>query len=1513
MTLLGALFCALTLSACDTKSDGPQGDTPPDTPDDPPTVTYTVTFDANGGTFPKSDVDLGDDVTIDDGTVVSSDGTKLTMTVESAAMFTEPLKFPERSGTYAFVGWAKDKEGEELWDFEKDVLSSDLTLYAAWAVSFDFKLSDDGTYYAVRGIGGLSGDVEVPDTHNRKPVKEILPNAFLNSRTLTGIIIPDSVTTIGEAAFKNAINLESVTIGEGVTVLPASVFGDSDRLAVLGLPRSLEKIDYSAFGTDGTRSILEVRYAGTVDEWCAIDMDCSTDTKANPLSNGKATLYIGGEPATSVTINAEKINQYAFYRCKTLKSVTIGENVKEIGAEAFISNEIATLNFEDGALKTIGQNAFAYSSKLKTLTLPGSLTAVGYRAFRECTELTDLDVGGTKVIGDEAFDGSYNLANINLRSAEYLGEAAFGGNTVLNEEGALASVTIPSTVYYIGRSCFYEQPKLSSVTFAGGSNWFVKTVENNKEKEYNFTASDLSTPAVAATQIKKNGLWQRIYGTPSYSQNSDGTYSVDSVSGSGKGIIIIPETYNGKAVTGISKNAFNGCDGILGISIPASVTTIGENAFKPCTNLTSITVKGNSNCFGSANGFLFDKNRGTILWISPSTLASYSVTVPEGIKTIADGTFEADKALQTIELPSTLKTIGMNAFKDCANLTYLEIPNGVTTIGENAFSGCEKIVGIDIPSSVVSIGGSAFSGCTALKAEFIDIAPTNEHIAIENGVLYTKNGGIVWIAPEVLASGKVEIPNGVTVITGGAFTDCDTLNAVTIPDSVTSIGENAFKGCVDLASVTIPSSVETIGASAFAGCTNLAAVTIPNSVTVIEESAFKDCKSLAAVALPSGITEIANSTFGGCTSLASVTIPIGITTIGNSAFYGCSALSAVTIPENVTNIGKNAFSGCTALETVNYNAIECADITGEHGYLTSFFVKTVTTATIGDKVKVLPAYLFNACKNLTSIEIPDSVTTIGVGTFCACGLTSITIPDSVTTIGASAFESCKDLTSIVIPDSVTSIGSMAFYGCSALTEVSIGNGILRVGGGAFNECAALKFTEYESCKYLGNENNPHAVLIELVDDTSGTTLRPRYIHENTSVIAGGAFAGCKTINQVDIPDSVIAIGEAAFSGCSKLRNLDFGSGIRIIEKNAFYGISSSITEINLPVTVEEIGFNAFYGCYGVERLTTPAAFDTLDDMFGDSDGQRMENLTYVKITGTLPINDSAFDCYETITDIIIADGVPSIGKYAFRGCKGITRLDIPDSVTAIGSCAFDYCTNLTNLTIGNGITSIGMYAFSSCDKIAYTSYGNAKYLCNKAGEKTVLVKADGYGISSCTIADTTKVIAASALIDCYNITNITLPAGLKGIGENAFNGCSKLSRISIPSNVTFIGSGAFNNCTKLTSLSVPNGITNVNFIARSAIQSFIVPDSVKTIDDWSFNGCESLTTVTIPVSVTRIGVTDGGREAPFGDCTRLIKIKYEGTKEMWKKIKKSSNWDDNTGNYTVECADGSLTKAEARA
>ena len=329
--------------------------------------------------------------------------------------------------------------------------------------------------------------------------------------------------------------------------------------------------------------------------------------------------------------------------------------------------------------------------------------------------------------------------------------------------------------------------------------------------------------------------------------------------------LTIPSQIDGKKVTAIGAYAFEECNSLVSVTIPASVTDIGNYAFYYCESLESVAISGNvtrigNKAFGNCN-------------------ALSSISIPESVTSIGDEAFLNCDSLVSITIPKNVRDIGEFAFYKCSALTSVTICDGVTYISDFAFTYCSSLESITIPDSVTAIGIRAFLGCSSLKA--------------------------------------ITIPEKVTSIGINAFEACTSLTSITIPKSVRDIGEFAFFNCSALKSATICNGITYISNFAFADCAALESVTIPDSVTTIGVRAFYQCYSLKTVTIPDSVKVINNYAFIGCTSLTSITIPDSVTDIGAAAFCNCKSLATATIPDSVIRIGEDAFSQCGVL------VIEC--------------------------------------------------------------------------------------------------------------------------------------------------------------------------------------------------------------------------------------------------------------------------------------------------------------------------------------------------------------------------------------------------------------------------------------------------------------------------------------------------------------------------------------------------------------------------------------------------------------
>ncbi len=357
---------------------------------------------------------------------------------------------------------------------------------------------------------------------------------------------------------------------------------------------------------------------------------------------------------------------------------------------------------------------------------------------------------------------------------------------------------------------------------------------------------------------------------------------------------------------------------------------------------------------------------------------------------------------------------------------------------------------------------------------------------------YTVSNGEVTIKDcDTSVSGAITIPsriNGypVTIIGNYAFENCTGLTIVKIPDSVTIIGNYAFKKCTGLTSVEIPDSVTRTGTATFEGCTGLTSLEIPDSVTIIGGFAFCGCTGLTSLEIPDSVTIIDGFAFCGCTGLTSVEIPDSVTSIEGGAFKGCTGLTSVEIPDSVTSIGQWAFENCTGLTSVEIpDSVTSID---NYAFRNTAYYNNANNWE--NEVLYIGNHLVEAKTSLTGdYSIRQGVITVASCAFQGCtGLTSVEIPDSVTSIGYRAFQGCTGLTSVTIGNSVTNIGSFAFYECSLLCDVYY-NG---------TECEWNKITIDSSNTNLSNATKYFRIKYQFVDE-DGTVILEKTVDYGTKI------------------------------------------------------------------------------------------------------------------------------------------------------------------------------------------------------------------------------------------------------------------------------------------------------------------------------------------------------------------------------------------------------------------------------
>ncbi len=370
--------------------------------------------------------------------------------------------------------------------------------------------------------------------------------------------------------------------------------------------------------------------------------------------------------------------------------------------------------------------------------------------------------------------------------------------------------------------------------------------------------------------------------------------------------IQLPETLDR-----IEDYAFSMCTKLSNITIPKSVSHIAHNAFSiylinpsDTASLQNIFVDPENKYYCDINGILCEKS-------------SWSEEIKRIIRC------PSLNSTTTFEIPYTVAYIENYAFSYCENLKHIAFMENndkyscMYSIGTGAFYNCINLQGMYLPQNIVYMYSDCFNGCSSV--EKYQISEKNEYFYTdENGILYTKDVSKLIQYPAGNSTlSAFTVPDTVTTIEGGAFSNASYLESITIPDTFTEISFEMFARCTGLRYFTIPASVTSIEYAAFSGCSNLQSITIPETVTSIDDRVFSGCSSLESITIPETITSIGNSVFSGCSSLKTINLPSQLTSIGEWAFADCSALTTITIPETITSIDNSVFSGCSSLKTIN--------------------------------------------------------------------------------------------------------------------------------------------------------------------------------------------------------------------------------------------------------------------------------------------------------------------------------------------------------------------------------------------------------------------------------------------------------------------------------------------------------------------------------------------------------------------------------------------------------------------
>ncbi len=940
------------------------------------------------------------------------------------------------------------------------------------------------------------------------------------------------------------------------------------------------------------------------------------------------------------------------------------------------------------------------------------------------------------------------------------------------------------------------------------------------------------------------------------------------------------------SVTEFKYSAFYGMEKLKTISIPSSVRTIGNSVFAYAP-LSSITVDAANPNFASVDGVLFNKAKTTLI------------------------TFPSEKDASAWTIPSGVTTIGYYAFFNVSSLTSLQIPEGVTYLADASVYSCANLVSISIPSSLVTINNAGTLGWNS-QVSSISVATANPSFTAVDGVLFDKNKTILWRFPEAKIAASYVIPPTVHTIQYGAFYNSKYLKSITIGDSVSTIFDGAIWNMNSLETLEISASATDIGTSLLllssfkvanvnvnAGNPNYTSVdgvlfnkaktvlfvfpaartgdayVIPSTVTTIAENAF-DASALTAVTIPNSVKTIKQSAFYG-SKLQTVVIPNSVTTIESSAFAYSYSLKKLIIGNGVTSLSSYAFSGNYNLASYSY----CG---------TALSATVLNDAGLSDKT------------NMCGKDVPGAPTNV-VATATGGTTASVAFSAPVSNGGSVITSYTATSTPGGLTGSIQQAGSGSITISGLNPETSYTFTVFAtnlVGDGAASGASAPVTTDKNTYTYSCGNNATYTITDGVVGN--GAACAGEIILSSQAHKIGTYSFSYSQVTSIILPNSVTEITYNAFSSMTQLKTINIPSSVITIGNTVFYGSSL------LSITVDPTNPN----------------YSAVDGVLYNKDKTTLLSYPSGKDASTWSIPSS----------------VTSIAGYAISNVSSLIKLQIPEGVTSLAYGAVDSCNNLTEISIPSTLTtiespvSLGWNSpllinfniasanpnYSSVNGVLFNKdktilylYPRAKVGDSFAIPSTVLIIDDQafYGASNIkfiTMANSVTTINPGAFVNMQLLESIEISSGVSLTPEtmnNLFYATPKLSVInvaanssnltsvdgvlytkdksvllaypsgksgttySIPTTVTTITDWAFNS-SRLISITIPSSVTSIGKYAffLSEIQKITIPNSVTTIGDNAFQSMSKLNSLTISNSVTTLGA------GVFGYQTKLLGYSY---------------------------------------
>lgn len=1386
--------------------------------------------------------------------------------------FTLPAPVQSDDNVYAFEGWYLGRGADSLkltdhlgnalltFNFLPGAETGKVTLFAHWVEVFEFSPASGGVRVskkvekgqATNNIDFLT-EITIPAMYNGQWVTAI--SDFSGLKNMQVLNIPSCVTDINFA--DAAVSFANDTALYEVNVYPAK---DANGNDYNDAPK-FSSIEGVLFDNDASGNPVTLRF-------CPLGK--LTRTTEYTVPSGTREIASGAFYSST--------NRFDFFKVTT---INFPATLERIAKNAFVYiSDITTLNFlpvQDGETEASGlviepqafsalpsgstSDFYCSSFDVVTIHLPKRFNATSFDVFTEFDNLESITVeeGGafTSLNGvlcknvDNTLELAFFPKNYTVDGVEVEEYAIPDGVTRVGAKAFyhnlnLETVTIGGHVTSIGESAFEGCMNIKKVEFLGIKNSSDLRIEKKAFYGKNDDSSTLFISKLSEVTLPANLVYLGVMAFGRNNNLKTVTVNVDraSVDFEDNAFVDI-EQYRTSFVTDVN----------LGAGVPEfNIASVFGGA------LLRVNVDPDNTSYANddtGNGVLYKKGLTEIVFFPKSYSGSY--TIPETMTEIASSLFSGCTELTEIVFHNTLKRIGDLAFNGCTklqNVNFGEEAYADLEVGVGAFRGCNKLVNIKLPEGLASLGDSVFANCSALQS--VGLPSTLKTISLSADGTFTVFDGCDLLSTLTIAEGNSNYGTYDDVFysmrqvkgeDGDEFVHSDLLfcprgkiGVVNVPGTVRNVQKLAFEGCA-ITELVFEDLVATENVGDIADTNDL----------MLQEGALHDTPELQRLHLPEGMTKIETSIFYSTVAyeyaFEKLEIPATMTYLTADLFRGANIPAANNVVITFAEAGDKQVGGLTIADAESsssgvFAGLNLTSITfpsqlihlGNYALYNGLndknrleTVNFTVPAKDGEAYKFnleIGNYVFYYARLLTSVTLPENLTSIGNYAFYNTGLESINIPANVTSIGSSAFAGdsgnfgIKPLTQLTFaPGSkLETIGSSAFNSQS-LVEVNIPASVKEIQQGAFSKNVMLSsFTfaapaEGEAVEDLVIGNNAFSADSALA--TINIPARTISIGNNAFINSGLesiTFEGGAELETDEEPEDAVGAADAP------AEDVPDGSHLESIGDMAFN--YTQLKSIVFPRTVNDdgelkLGNNLFVGCTSLKEVTLSSTVLSISNVFAGNG--TIETIKVAKANSKYVVDENGAPIiYEKGEDgglsiaLMYADtsetltlGGTRIGAGALTNITGVKHIIISASVVEIGDRAFENCTSLEDVTImpDSALQTVGAYVFQNCLALTTVDFSNATRLSTFA---------DGAFPSSGAYSSNGKAADCKGLFNgCVSLQKVILGSGVTKLGVSMFSGSAVQEvDLSRATKLKEFANYAFANTPNLRTVTLPAAESN---------------------------------------------------------------------------------------------------------